>query len=192
MSDRKKKEELSLKRKEAVGNREKKPLKKSHVAVSVVAAIFLAALYFAIFFLSGQDGETSGSLSHRVTEVIVEQISRIAGEGWTEELRNSLVAYWENPVRKLAHFSEYAVMGILVYAMWRPWRERGRKFYGFVILWVFISAALDEGHQLFVAGRCGSFLDVLLDTSGGCFGVLLCVLAEKIFGGRGRSARRKA
>ncbi len=151
------------------------------MAVSVVAAIFLAALYFAIFVLSGQDGETSGSLSHRITEVIVEEISRIAGDGWTEELRNSLVSYWEHPVRKLAHFSEYAVMGILVYALWRPWRERGRKLYGLVILWVFVSAALDEGHQLMVPGRCGSFMDVLLDTSGGCFGVFLCATAERIY-----------
>ena len=157
-------------------------LKKEHVAVSVVAAIFLVALYFAIFVLSDQDGETSGSLSHRITEAIVEQISRIAGNGWTEEIRRSMVAYWEHPVRKLAHFSEYAVMGILVYSMWRPWRKRSRKFYGFVILWVFISAALDEGHQLMVAGRYGSFMDVLLDTSGGCFGVFLCVTAEKIHG----------
>ena len=157
-------------------------LKKGHVAVSVVTAIFLAALYFAIFVLSGQDGETSGSLSHRITEAIVEQISRIAGSGWTEELRVSLVAYWEHPIRKLAHFSEYAVMGVLVYWMWRPWRARSRKFYGFVILWVFVSAALDEGHQLMVEGRYGSFMDVLLDTSGGCFGVFLCVTVEKIHG----------
>ncbi len=192
MVERKRKKEFSIRKRDTAGNRERKPLKKSYVAVSIVAAIFLAALYFAIFFLSGQDGETSGSLSHRITEVIVEQIGRIAGRSWTVEIRNSLVSYWEHPIRKLAHFSEYAVMGILVYAMWRPWRERGRKFYGFVILWVFISAALDEGHQLFVAGRYGSFLDVLLDTSGGCFGVFLSVLAEKIFGGRGRSARRKA
>lgn len=157
-------------------------IKKGRVAVSVVAAIFLVALYFAIFVLSDQDGETSGSLSHRITEAIVEQIGRIAGNGWTEELRSSMVAYWEHPIRKLAHFSEYAVMGILVYSMWRPWRERGRKFYGFVILWVFVSAALDEGHQLMVAGRYGSFMDVLLDTAGGCFGVFLCVTAEKIHG----------
>lgn len=154
--------------------------RKIRLAVSILAATFLLFLYFGIFFLSGQNGETSGSLSHRVTEVIVEQISRFAGRGWTWEFRDSMVAYWEHPVRKLAHFSEYAVMGILVYLLLRPWRAKNKKLYRMVILWVFVSASLDEGHQLMVEGRCASFMDVLLDTAGGCFGTLVCALTDHL------------
>jgi VanZ family protein len=62
--------------------------------------------------------------------------------------------------------------------MWCPWRDRGRKLYLLVTVWVFVSAALDEIHQLFVPGRYGSIADVLLDTCGGIFGILLCVLIE--------------
>ncbi|MBE5874320.1 MAG: VanZ family protein, partial [Lachnospiraceae bacterium] len=43
------------------------------------------------------------------------------------------------------------------------------------------SAAADEIHQLFVPDRWGSFADVLLDTCGGAFGVLICVFAERIY-----------
>lgn len=166
---------------------------KKHVrmAVSIMAAIFLVILYLLIFFFSGQDGETSGSLSHEITQAIVEGLGKIIGGSWTEEFRLSMVTYWEHPVRKLAHFSEYAVMGILVWTVWRPWKVRDRRLYLLVILWVFVSASLDEGHQLLVEGRYGSFMDVLLDTSGGCFGTVLCTMAEKLWGRMRRKDKRK-
>lgn len=154
--------------------------KKIHMAVSIVAAIFLLVLYILIFGFSEQDGETSGSLSHRITEAIVNQVGRFVGEDWTEELKLSLVGYWEHPVRKLAHFSEYALMAVLLYLIWRPWKARTKKLYAGLILWVFLSAAFDEGHQLLVPGRCGSFWDVLLDTSGGAFGLFVCTISENL------------
>ena len=149
--------------------------KKGQVAVSIVAAIFLVILYGAIFSFSEQNGETSGHLSHEVTKWIVESWEKLCGGGWTEDVKNAWIKYWEHPVRKLAHFSEYAVMGILVFLIWNPWLQKGWKKNLLIIGWVFLSAALDEWHQTFVADRCGNFMDVLLDTSGGCFGLILCL-----------------
>ena len=155
---------------------------KWRVAASALAAIFLVVLYMMIFFFSGQDAEESGSLSHQVTEIIVEQVESIAKKAWTEEARDAIVSYWEHPVRKFAHFSEYAGMGCLVYLVLFPWvgsdkwKKRARKWNTVVIIWVFASAALDEWHQSFVSGRCSSIWDVLLDTSGGCFGLFVCLL----------------
>lgn len=152
------------------------------MAVSMVAAIFLVCLYVAIFLFSGQDGETSGRLSHEVTKVIVEKMEDLARKTWTEEWKASVISYWENPVRKLAHFSEYAGMGILVFLLWMPWMKKCRQRNGLVILWVLLSAALDEWHQTFIIDRCGNVFDVLLDTAGGSFGLLLCLLVEKVLG----------
>ncbi len=149
------------------------------MAVSIAAAIFLVLLYCLIFSFSEQDGETSGNFSFRVTQAIIEGIGRLAG-GFAEDFKASLIAYWEHPVRKLAHFSEYAVMGSLVYLMLRPWKQRDKKICMVVVVWVFLSAAADEFHQLFVDGRCGNFADVLLDTAGGGFGTFLCALIDKI------------
>ena len=42
-------------------------------------------------------------------------------------------------------------------------------------------AASDEVHQLFVDGRAGSAVDVLIDSGGALFGILLAVLAFLIF-----------
>ena len=41
------------------------------------------------------------------------------------------------------------------------------------IIWGIIYASTDEFHQTFIAGRNGSVLDVLLDTSGVIFGVVI-------------------
>ena len=143
------------------------------LAVSITAAIFLVILYILIFSFSEQNGAESGSFSHEITTRIVETLDRIANKGWDESLKESYIAYWEHPIRKLAHFSEYAVMAVLVFLIFMPWMEWKLKLYGMIIVWVFLSASFDETHQLFIDGRCGSFWDVLLDTFGGAFGAML-------------------
>lgn len=150
------------------------------MAVSIVAALLLLFLYVIIFSFSGQDADTSGGLSHMLSEKCVELMNTLTGGSWTDSFMAGLADYFEHPLRKLAHFAEYTCMGVLVYAMWRPWKKRGKGLYLLVTLWVFVSAAGDEIHQLFVPGRYGSFTDVLLDTCGGMFGILCCVFAELI------------
>lgn len=149
--------------------------------VTVPAALLLLALYMVIFCFSAQDGEQSGSLSQMITEKCVELFNSLSGGGWSESFMENLAAYFEHPIRKFAHFSEYACMGILVYVIWIQWMDKGRKLYLFTIVWVFLSAAADEFHQLFVPGRYGSFADVLLDTCGGGAGILLCLLAGYLY-----------
>lgn len=153
---------------------------KKKIVITVPAAILLLALYILIFGFSAQDGETSGSLSQIISEKCVELFNNLSGRHWTESFMQDLAGYFEHPLRKLAHFSEYACMGILLYVLWSQWIRRGRKRYLLIVLWVFCSAALDEFHQLFVPGRYGSFADVLLDTCGGTFGMLLCAGVGKI------------
>lgn len=153
---------------------------KKKMAITVPAAVLLLALYILIFGFSAQDGEQSGSLSRMVSEKCVEFFHNISGGNWTEAFRESLAEYFEHPIRKLAHFSEYACMGVLLYILWSQWLMRGKRLYLLIVLWVFCSAGLDEFHQLFVPGRYGSFADVLLDTCGGAFGMLLCMALGKL------------
>lgn len=156
-------------------------IKAKKMAVSIVAALLLIFLYSIIFSFSEQDGEQSGSLSHMISEKCVAFLNSLSGKQWTQNFMRNLADYFEHPIRKLAHFAEYAFMGILVYVMFRPWMLRGKRLFQVVSLWVFVSAAADEVHQLFVPGRWGSLADVCLDTFGGVFGILLCLLAEKIY-----------
>lgn len=146
--------------------------KNKKIFCTVLCSICLLALYAMIFTFSEQTGEESGSLSFYISRLGVELWNRVIQGKWTEAVLDSMAAYWENPIRKLAHFAEYAVMGVLVFGILKDW-IKGRKKYALMLLWVFLSAAADEIHQLFVPGRCGNLADVLLDTCGGGFGILL-------------------
>ena len=150
------------------------------ISITIICGSLLLALYGMIFFFSAQNGEESGSLSALVSELCAEFLNTITGKNWTEAFVKGLAEYFENPIRKLAHFCEYAVMGVLVYLLWRQWMESGKKLSVLVLLWVLVSASLDELHQLFVPDRYGNVWDVLLDTCGGVFGMGVLIWLEKV------------
>jgi len=71
---------------------------------------------------------------------------------------------WDLVLRKLAHLTEYAILGaLLVRALSRP---------GLAILVGCLYAVSDEMHQHFVRGRHAAWYDVVLDTVGVAVGVL--------------------
>ncbi len=151
------------------------------VIVSLFCILFLVILYSLIFSFSSQDAEQSSSLSRMISEKCVEIFNDLSGSGWTEKVMEEWAEYFEHPIRKFAHFAEYTCMGVLVYTLLRQWMNRTKRLYLIATLWVFLSATGDEVHQLFVPGRWGSFADVCLDTCGGIFGILCCVLLEKCY-----------
>lgn len=153
--------------------------KKRKIVKSCIFGGLLLILYLLIFSFSEQDGEESGRLSFYISRLGVEIWNKVVRGNWTEEILESMAHYWENPVRKFAHFAEYTVMGILVTGILNDW-IRNRKKYAWMLLWIFVSASMDELHQVFVPDRCGCFADVLLDTCGGAFGIFLFWLFLKI------------
>lgn len=153
---------------------------KRRMMVSIVAGILLIGLYWLIFSFSAQDAEESGSLSAFLSEKCAEFWNALSGRHWSDAMIQSMGEYFEHPIRKLAHFGEYAVMGVLVYLIWRPWLQRGKRLYFLILIWVFLSAAADEFHQTFVPGRYGSFTDVMLDTAGGLSGCFVSAWAERL------------
>ena len=86
-------------------------------------------------------------------------------------------------VRKCAHFSEYAVLGVLSRTFWTraaavPGAPRRLPLAGGVA--TVLVPCVDETIQLFVPGRCGSVRDVLIDLAGCATGVVLCRLFRHI------------
>lgn len=77
--------------------------------------------------------------------------------------------------RKLAHFAEYALLGILAARAFRPsprpaLRER---WFLFSLAVVVVYALLDEYHQSFVPSRTGTIYDSLIDMTGGLTALLI-------------------
>lgn len=69
-------------------------------------------------------------------------------------------------VRKMAHLAEYFILGILLSNMFKCF---DKKIYISVIMCI-LYAISDEIHQLYVPGRSGQFVDVVIDSVGGIFG----------------------
>lgn len=156
--------------------------KKKH-GKAVICKVLLLFLYVVIFLFSAQNGETSSGISMSASKKGVWLLDFLTGGSLTAEKLAELVMAIEHPLRKMAHFAEYAVMGILVFRILYCHMEKGARRYFAAVLWVFLSAAADEIHQYFVPGRWASVTDVLLDTCGGAAGAFLCLsvlyLSEK-------------
>ncbi len=142
--------------------------------ITAVLGILLILLYVIIFGFSSQNGEISGNLSMGMTTKMITFICNTFGEHMPESIYQMLIIHGENILRKTAHFTEYMCMGILILGILRCYVSNG-KAYLISILWVAVSATLDEWHQYYVPGRYASVWDVLLDTFGGMTGACLCV-----------------
>lgn len=136
---------------------------------------FLPALLmmYLIFSFSSQDGNASGNLSYRVSEIIVESANEAFELHWSGNEMDYYIERIHRPVRKPAHVTEYFLLAVsisfplYVYGirgMWLPLLAGGFCV-GF--------AALDEYHQSFVAGRGPSKKDVGIDSIGILAGVLM-------------------
>ncbi len=84
-----------------------------------------------------------------------------AGSSTPEKGIPSLVV----PVGKILHLAEYAVLGFLVVPKAGSWKA--------ALLVCIFYAVSDEFHQLFVPGRRGSAVDVLIDSAGASAGIFL-------------------
>ncbi len=77
-------------------------------------------------------------------------------------------------LRKVAHFSEYAILTALLWRAVRA-RARARGDRALILAWALAVAyaATDEFHQTFVSGRVGTPRDVLIDAAGAAVAVLV-------------------
>ena len=126
-----------------------------------------------IFMFSANNADESNKQSNAVFNTVIEFVNPVYDSLDT-------TAQAEYIIRKLAHFSEYALLGILAFinlAMVKKLGYRGL----FAAVFSCIYASSDEIHQLFVPGRAGQVRDVLIDTSGAVAGILLAILIRKIW-----------
>lgn len=77
--------------------------------------------------------------------------------------------------RKLAHFSEYALLGLLAARAFRtsPNHTLNRRWFVISLALVVVYALLDEYHQSFVPSRTASIFDSFIDMAGGLTALLL-------------------
>ena len=79
-------------------------------------------------------------------------------------------------IRKLAHLTEYFILGILTYNVFK----NNYKSINLSIIVCLLYAISDEIHQIFIPGRTGQITDVLIDTIGALIGIIILRKLNKI------------
>jgi VanZ family protein len=121
-------------------------------------------------------GMSTGTFSAENTSLIIKPLIRFLSPSSTHEE----VAVIHGVIRKLAHVTEYFILGLLLFRAFRGGAKgklRG-EWALYSILVVVLCAAADEFHQSFVSTRTASLLDVALDTLGGILAQGVCVLRQ--------------
>ena len=120
-----------------------------------ISIIIVLIWMISIFSFSNQQGESSSSTSKKVSKIIVNIID-IKHE-YKEEKKQQIASNIEPYIRKLAHFSLYALGGILLMNAVRLFllRENIQILTSSIIGIVY--AAIDEIHQLLIPRKKWKF-----------------------------------
>ncbi len=86
-------------------------------------------------------------------------------------------------IRKLAHFTEYLILSVLLYRALRGDRRWNLRAAGLALAIAGLYSVSDEFHQWFVPGRTAAATDCLIDVSG-------AAAAQGLLAARARSGRR--
>lgn len=126
-----------------------------------------------IYYLSGQDGVTSAGLSLKVSVKVVEIASRIFDHPLSHDEIMQYADLIHFLIRKCAHMGLYFLLAVSVSFPLYVYGLRGILLMvvagGFCVAF----ACGDEYHQSMVAGRGPSSRDVMIDSIGVLFGVIL-------------------
>ncbi len=149
--------------------------------ITVIAGICLVFTYGMIFSFSADNAEESSAISVKITDFLVQMYYRLIGGGTGQVIVDPTYVFpIEEVIRKLAHFTEYMLVGFLSYGIVILWMKNQITGFAIVLLQLVISGLMDEIHQYFVPGRYASVKDVLIDTAGGIAGIIFLVIIRKI------------
>lgn len=138
----------------------------------------------SIFTLSSDTAEIS---SRKSNIIIVKMTESFIRRDLNKKEEDYYVKKFVKLVRKSAHFTLYFLLGLSMISLSIEYIPLSNKSILTVIFLVFLYACSDEIHQLFIPGRSGEILDVLIDTIGGITSI---VLYTKIR--RGKNEQKKA
>ena len=148
--------------------------KNKKIILRILFTMLLIGTFAIIFMFSNQNGEESSNISqgfiYNILKLFVKDNLAI----------NSIVIIAEPLVRKLAHFSIYALAGIWAIGLLETYSIKDEKRLCIGSIIGFLYACSDEFHQSFVGERSASPLDVIIDTLGFLVGFTVIMLILNI------------
>ena len=129
-----------------------------------------------IFSFSNQKANDSSKLSDGLILRTVRIIEKITNKEYSDE---EILEKFVRPVRKLAHFTIYLILGVLVYLYIKEFNISNKFIISLLICILY--AISDEIHKLFIVGRSGKILDVLIDSLGSLTGIFIIKKVGRLY-----------
>ena len=169
-----------------ISKRKRKAMKKEKLIsinkiniLRIILIILLLCTFFIIFGFSSQNGEQSGGISRKVTEIILKASSNY--NKLEEEEKEIILHRTESIIRKVAHFSIYTVVGFLLMGLLSTYKIKDKWRLIMTIGIGILYAISDEFHQSFSPGRSPKVTDVYIDTLGVIVGALLVIFIRMVY-----------
>lgn len=144
----------------------------------IVLIALIVGWMFMIFDFSADDGVESQTLSDKITIKVV-HIIKPSYDSMPKTEQKALFNKVSFIVRKIGHFGEYGILGLLVTGLLLTFEKiRAIKLKWIVListLWCTVYAVTDEVHQIFVNGRTAKVGDVFVDMFGGFLAAVILV-----------------
>lgn len=125
---------------------------------------------------SNAPSNESSETSSKVITTFIEIRDNITNNNTSEIDKTIIIENLSFIVRKLAHITEYIILAFLMYNVLHNYNINDYKI---VIILCIIYSCTDEFHQLFIPGRSGQIIDVLIDTIGIIIGTTFYYLLIK-------------
>ena len=146
----------------------------------IVLLILVLIGCITIFCFSEFSANDSSKQSRGVTYNILKVLN---GNKLSEKELTKLTKKVNPVIRKIAHFSIYMILAIFTYMFIeelniksKSEKEKLRKNIIYTCIFCIIYAIFDEIHQIYVPGRTGKAIDVIIDTLGSCMGITLLLV----------------
>lgn len=154
-------------------NENKKKIKYVKCIIAIICCII-------IFSFSAVPATASTKQSKGLTYNVIKLLN---GNKLSERDLEKLTKKINPVIRKIAHFSIYMILAIVTYMFIeelniksKSEKERLRKNIIYTCIFCIIYAVFDEIHQIYVPGRTGKAIDVIIDTLGSCMGIAILLL----------------
>ena len=134
----------------------------------IIYLLLVLIVLSSIFFFSSKTSTESNGTSKKLIKGTISVIEKITHKEFDKK---RLVNKLNYPVRKLAHFTIFFLLGLSLFLFINTFNIDNKILIS--IIACFLCAILDETHQMFSLGRSPLLLDVCIDTIGAFVGIIL-------------------
>lgn len=158
----------------------KQKSKNKSILPKIIMTLLTISFISFIFIHSSMPAVVSNEESTGFTDILNKIITKLGLD----------IAFENGLVRKLAHFSEFFILGSLLTLTDKSYQRNIPKDFLNLLFLGLIIAIIDETIQLFVEGRAGMIKDVWIDFSGAFCGTCIIMLIILFFDAKKKDTKK--